>query len=77
MEKSKRKIRVDGVGLDCSTLPYRPAQHYLPDYLYIDTSANNFSLVEDMLEDKSVIVRVGTSGVGMLDILKGPALSGT
>ena len=74
MEKSKRKIRVEGVGLDCSTLPYRPAQHYLPDYLYIDTSANNFSLVEDMLEDKSVIVRVGTSGVGMLEILKGIGL---
>lgn len=74
MEKSKRKIRVEGVGLDCSTLPYRPAQHYLPDYLYIDTSANNFCLVEDMLEDKSVIVRVGTSGVGMLEILKGIGL---
>ena len=74
MEKSKRKIRVEGVGLDCSTLPYRPAPTYLPDYLYIDTSANNFSLVEDMLEDKSVIVRVGTSGVGMLEILKGVGL---
>ena len=72
--KKKRKIRVEGVGLDCSTLPYRPAQHYLPDYLYIDTSANNFSLVEDMLEDKSVIVRVGTSGVGMLEILRGIGL---
>ena len=72
--KKKRKFRVEGVGLDCSTLPYRPAQHYLPDYLYIDTSANNFSLVEDMLEDKSVIVRVGTSGVGMLEILKGIGL---
>jgi hypothetical protein len=75
MEKSKRKFKIGGVGLDCSTLPYRPAYTYLPDYLYIDTSANNIGLVEDMLENKSVIVRVGTSGVGMLDILRGTGLT--
>lgn len=75
MEKSKQKFKIGGVGLDCSTLPYRPAYTYLPDYLYIDTSANNIGLVEDMLEDKSVIVRVGTSGIGMLDILNGTGLT--
>lgn len=66
--------KIEGVGLDCSTLSYRPDPSYLPDFLYIDTSSNNSYLLEGLTDGKSLIVRVGTSGIGMSEILKGLSL---
>lgn len=57
--KKKRKIRVEGVGLDCSTITYKPSPDYAPDYLYIDTSANNAFYLSEFCVGRKLIVRVG------------------
>ena len=66
-----KENKIEGVGLDCSTLSYRPSPEYLPDFLYIDTSSNNLGVLEGMLGGKNLIIRIGTAGKGMLEVLGG------
>jgi hypothetical protein len=54
--------KIKGVGLDCSTLSYRPDPEYLPSIIYLDSTQNNAFYLEGLLEDKQVIVRAGSIG---------------
>lgn len=68
------KNKIKGVGLDCSTLSYRPADWILPDNLYYDTSSNNFQCIKGLTEGKNLIIRVGTAKEGLIQILEGLGL---
>ena len=70
------KNKICGVGLDCSTLSYRPDPQYLPDYLLISASSNNSFWLEGLTEGKKLIIEVGTSKEGMLEILDGLGFQG-
>jgi hypothetical protein len=54
--------KIKGVGLDCSTLSYRPYPEYLPSTIYLDSTQNNAFYLEGLLGDKQVIVRAGSIG---------------
>ena len=54
--------KIKGVGLDCSTLSYRPDPVYLPSIIYLDSTQNNAFYLEGLLGDKQVIVRAGSIG---------------
>lgn len=69
-----REYKILGVGLDCSTLSYRPSPEYLPENLFYDTSSNNFQCIKGMTKGKNMIIRVGVSDEGIIPILSGLGL---
>jgi hypothetical protein len=53
------KNKIKGVGLDCSSLSYRPSPEFLPDYLYLDPLSNTSLYLEGLTEGRELIVVSG------------------